>query len=206
MNLAKVFAASAEQHSAKTAIFWGDSEITYSHLWNQSRWMAAQLRDEFGVKAGDRVGIWLKNCPEFVPAIHGILLAGATVVPINNFLKADEVSHILNDGGINVLISEAALSEAFPKLLAARAGLKTFEVEKMEATPAANAPSESTRGQDDLAVIIYTSGTTGKPKGAMLSHGNLLSNVASCKVELEAVALDRFVVLLPMFQDRRAHV
>jgi long-chain acyl-CoA synthetase len=201
MNLAKAFAASVEQHAAKTAIFWGDSEITYEHLWKQSRWMAAQLRDQFGVKPGDRVGIWLKNCPEFVPAIYGILLAGATVVPINNFLKADEVSHILNDAGINVLISEQGLSEAFPKLLAARGGLKTFEVEKMEATPGANAPSESTRGREDLAVIIYTSGTTGKPKGAMLSHGNLLANVASCKVELEAVALDRFVVLLPMFHS-----
>ena len=201
MNLAKAFAASVEQHAAKTASFWGDSEITYGHLWKQSRWMAGQLRDQFDVKPGDRVGIWLKNCPEFVPAIYGILLAGATVAPINNFLKADEVSHILNDAGINVLISEQALSEAFPKLLAARAGLKTFEVEKMEATPAENAPSESTRGRDDLAVIIYTSGTTGKPKGAMLSHGNLLSNVDSCKVELEAVALDRFVVLLPMFHS-----
>jgi long-chain acyl-CoA synthetase len=201
MNLARVFAKSVEAHSAKTAIFWGDAEINYAELWARSRWMAEQLRDKFGVRPGDRVGLWLKNCPEFVPAVYGILLAGAVVVPINNFLKADEVSHILNDAGINALITEQALNEAFAKLQAARAGLKIFEVEGMQATPGANAPTDSDRGKEDLAVIIYTSGTTGKPKGAMLSHGNLLSNVESCRQVLEAVPFDRFVVLLPMFHS-----
>src|SRR5215213_5768947 len=166
-NLARAFAASVEQHTAKTAIFWGDAEIGYAELWARSRWMAAQLQEKFGVKPGDCVGVWLRNCPEYVPAIYGILLAGGVVVPINNFLKPDEVSHILNDAGINVLISELSLSEAFPKLQATRAGLKAFEVEQMQATPGANAPANSERKRDDLAVIIYTSGTTGKPKGAM---------------------------------------
>src|SRR6185503_9643120 len=55
--------------------------------------------------------------------------------------------------------------------------------------------------EKDLAIIIYTSGTTGHPKGAMLSHGNLLSNVESCREVLEAVDIDRFVVLLPMFHS-----
>src|SRR5207249_3638225 len=58
------------------------------------------------------------------------------------------------------------------------------------------APSES-----DLAVLIYTSGTTGRPKGTMLSHGNLLSNVESCRQVLAAVEADRFVILLPMFHS-----
>src|SRR3954468_15482284 len=97
MNLATAFAKSVEQHSAKIAIFWGDAEITYGQLWNQSRWMAEQLLDKFGVKPGDRVAVWLRNCPEYVPSIYGVLLAGAVVVPVNNFLKADEVSHILKD-------------------------------------------------------------------------------------------------------------
>jgi len=58
-----------------------------------------------------------------------------------------------------------------------------------------------TRIESDLAFIIYTSGTTGRPKGAMLSHGNLLCNVASCRKVLETVEFDRFVVLLPMFHS-----
>jgi long-chain acyl-CoA synthetase len=201
MNLVSVFAASVEKNSAKAAIFWGETEITFAQIWNQSRWLAQQLREQLGVKAGDRVGIWLRNCPEFVPAIYGILLNDAAVVPINNFLKADEVLHILNDAGIDVLISEASLAEAFPKLQAGRAGLKIFEAEKIQATPSANAPATSARAKDDLAVIIYTSGTTGRPKGAMLSHGNLMHNVESCRQVLEAVSFDRFVVLLPMFHS-----
>jgi long-chain acyl-CoA synthetase len=201
MNLARAFAASVEQHSAKTAIFWGDAEITYSQIWAQSRWIAQQLLEKFGVKPGDRVGLWLRNCPEFIPAIYGILLADAVVVPINNFLKADEVTHILNDAGIDTLITEQSLSEAFPKLQAARADLKIFEVEKLETTAVIDAPKDSARRKEDLAVIIYTSGTTGKPKGAMLSHGNLLANVESCRQVLEAVSFDRFVVLLPMFHS-----
>src|SRR3954468_25081026 len=200
-NLATVFAASVEQHSVKTAIFWGDTEITYGQLWAQSRWMAGQLRDNFGVKPGDRVGIWLRNCPEFVPAIYGILLAGAVVVPINNFFKADEVLHILNDAGIDALITEQSLNEAFPKLKSGRAGLQIFTIEEMQQTPGANAPATSARRINDLAVIIYTSGTTGKPKGAMLSHGNLLANVESCRQVLRAVPFDRLVVLLPMFHS-----
>lgn len=201
MNLVTVFAASVEQHSAKTAIFWGDAEISFGELWARSRWMAQQLRDNFGVQPGDRVGLWLRNCPEFVSAVYGVLLAGAVVVPINNFLKADEVSHILSDAGVNALISEQSLSEAFPKLQAARAGLKVFEIEQMQGAPDAKAPATSSRRKEDLAVIIYTSGTTGRPKGAMLSHGNLLSNVESCRQVLEAVSFDRFVGLLPMFHS-----
>lgn len=201
MNLVTVFAASVEKHSAKTAIFWGETEISYGQLWNQSRWMGEQLREQFGVKPGDRVGIWLRNCPEYVPSIYGVLLCDATVVPINNFLKADEVLHILNDAEIDVLISEASLSEAFPKLRAIRPGLKIFEAEKLQATAGASAPTTSVRKKDELAVIIYTSGTTGRPKGAMLSHGNLMHNVESCRQVLEAVPFDRFVVLLPMFHS-----
>lgn len=201
INLARAFAGSVQQRAEKTAVFWEDAEISYGELWARSRWMGAHLRDVLGVKPGDRVGVWLRNCPEYVPAIYGILLAGAVVVPINNFLKADEVSHILNDAGITTLISEQSLADAFPKLEAARAGLKIFEVEKMQATLGSDAPKDSERQRDDLAVIIYTSGTTGKPKGAMLSHGNLLSNVESCRQVLEAVSFDRFVVLLPMFHS-----
>src|ERR1035441_3786068 len=57
------------------------------------------------------------------------------------------------------------------------------------------------RTESDLAVIIYTSGTTGRPKGAMLSHGNLLHNVESCRIVLQTVAGDRFAVLLPLFHS-----
>ncbi len=92
MNLATAFALSAEKHATKVAIFWGESETSYAALLAQSKKVAAGLQNQFGVKPGDRVALWVKNCPEFVPAVFGVLSAGGVVVPINNFLKPAEVS------------------------------------------------------------------------------------------------------------------
>src|SRR5262249_36407026 len=155
----------------------------------------------FGVKPGDRVGIWLKNCPEFMAAVYGILHAGAAVVPINNFLKPAEVVFLLNDAGIDVVISDAELGAHFVALSAARPQLKLFKVEDFAGLPASGheVSNGSARGEKDLAVIIYTSGTTGKPKGAMLSHGNILHNVNSCRIVLATVEEDSMAVILPLF-------
>ena len=68
------------------------------------------------MKPGDRVGLWLKNCPEFVPALFGILAAGGVVVPINNFLKPAEVTYILEDAGVNVLITDVTMVAFVPEL------------------------------------------------------------------------------------------
>ena len=200
MNLATAFAESAQKNSAKTALFWGDTEYSYASLLDQTRALASHLQRVLEVKPGDRVGLWLKNCPEFVPALFGALQAGAVVVPINNFLKPAEIEYILADGGIDVLISEATLAEHLPKLSAARPALKFWPVENFSQLNSSNLPPVE-RVVSDLAVIIYTSGTTGRPKGAMLSHGNLLANVNSCRIVLSAVQDDRFVVLLPMFHS-----
>ncbi|HWX21453.1 MAG TPA: long-chain-fatty-acid--CoA ligase [Candidatus Binatia bacterium] len=215
MNLAKAFAESVRKQPEKTALFWGEREYSYAELWEQTRFVSSRLGGQFGVKAGDRVGLWLKNCPEFVPALFGILQAGAVVVPINNFLKADEVNYILNDAGIDVLITDAELGSHFRALAAARPQLAIFKVEEID-TRVKSDEGRVTRGGDrtegsgslaheagnsSLAVLIYTSGTTGRPKGAMLSHGNLLHNVESCRIVLQTVKTDRFAVLLPMFHS-----
>jgi long-chain acyl-CoA synthetase len=203
MNLARAFSVSARKNLDKVALFWGDAELTYGDLWGKSQAVAQRLLLEFGVKPGDRVGIWLKNCPEFVPAVFGILQAGAVVVPINNFLKANEVLYILNDAGIDVIFSEDGMGEEFGKLQAERPGLKMFRAEEIAAAIADHPTSspDSPASASDLAVIIYTSGTTGRPKGAMLTHANLLANLHSCQRMLEAVGDDRFVILLPMFHS-----
>jgi long-chain acyl-CoA synthetase len=202
MNLPRAMAKSAQRDPDKTAIFWGGSQVSYGDLWSQSLWVAGQLRSEFGVRTGDRVGLWLKNCPEFVPALFGIMQAGAVVVPINNFLKPPEVGFILADAGIDVIILDEGMQEGFESLQAARSGLKALRVENFARLAAPAKAGEECRSlESDLAVIIYTSGTTGHPKGAMLSHGNLLANVESCRRALEAAGEDRIVVLLPMFHS-----
>jgi len=204
MNITTAFADVAASAGAKTALFWGDREITYGELREQSRAVALRLRDGFGVRPGDRVGVWLKNCPEFVAVLFGVLEAGAVFVPINNFLKPAEVGFILGDAGVDVLVTEAELAPHFPALAELRPGLRLLRVEDPAepAGPGSDADLPGTaRLEGDLAVLIYTSGTTGRPKGAMLSHGNLLHNVESCRLILQIVPFDRFVVMLPMFHS-----
>jgi len=203
MNLATAFALSAEKNAAKTALFWGQAVYTYENLRNQAGQVAARLQKDFAVAPGDRVGLWLKNCPEFIASIFGVLQAGGVVVPINNFLKPEEVSHILADAGAKVLISETATASEQTELSAKLAGLKIFRVDDLAGATvnSISGPAPAERRESDLAFLIYTSGTTGQPKGTMLSHGNLLCNTESCRQVLETVALDRFVVLLPMFHS-----
>ena len=124
------------------------------------------------------------------------------VVPINNFLKPDEVGYILEDAGIEILITDSELGAHFPTLSATRPTLRMLNIEEAVAqSPSYIFHPPSSRSESDLAVIIYTSGTTGRPKGAMLSHGNLLHNVASCRIVLDTIEADRYVVLLPMFHS-----
>jgi long-chain acyl-CoA synthetase len=206
MNLAAAFADSASKRSQKIAVFWGDQQFSYAQLWDQTLRASHLLQSQLGVQPGDRVALWLKNCPGFYPALFGVFQAGAVAVPINNFLKADEVTYILNDAGINVVITDEELSSHFHALLTACPQLKSLRVEEFRSTThpthAAHPPPQPAPMQEsDLAVIIYTSGTTGRPKGAMLSHGNLLHNVESCRIVLQTVAADRFAVLLPLFHS-----
>jgi long-chain acyl-CoA synthetase len=202
MNLASAFAASANRHLKKIALYWGEREYSYRELLEQTLAVSGQLRSQLGVQAGDRIGLWLKNCPEFVPSFFGILETGAAVVPINNFLKPAEVNFILQDAGIDVLISDKELGAHFPALASARPSLKLWHVEELNRlNQENNEKREHHLPTGNLAVIIYTSGTTGRPKGAMLSHDNLLHNVESCRIVLQTVEADRFAVLLPMFHS-----
>ena len=202
MDLATAFADCAKKHAPKIAIFWGETEIPYAELFAQSQKVAAHLQTKFGVKPCDRVALWVKNCPEFVPAVFGILSAGGVVVPINNFLKPAEVSYILNDSGANVLITGAELAAQFETLKAARPSLEILRVEDFPAlNPSCILHSPSSCSEKDLAALLYTSGTTGHPKGAMLTHGNFLHNIASCVAALKVREDDRVVVVLPQFHS-----
>ncbi len=203
MNLATAFADCAKKHATKIAIFWGETEISYAALLAQSQTVAAHLQTRFGVKPGDRVALWVKNCPEFVPAVFGVLSAGAVVVPINNFLKPAEVAYILNDSGANVLITGAELAAHFETLKAARPSLEMLSIEQftMSAPTDSRFTIHDSRAESDLAALLYTSGTTGHPKGAMLTHGNFLHNVASCMAALDVREDERVVVALPQFHS-----
>ncbi len=199
-NLAQAFSASATRNVDKPAIVWGDSTLAYGHLESQAAWLADELIAR-GVQPGDRIGLWLKNCPEFVTSLFGSLAAGAVVVPMNNFLKPIEIRYAIADAGIRVIISEQGLDAGLAELVAAQPEVSVLRIEDFPTAPGSRPLQPVSRRRNDLAMLIYTSGTTGKPKGAMLTHGNLLHNVESCRQMLELRAHDRLVVLLPMFHS-----
>ncbi|MCX6881769.1 MAG: AMP-binding protein, partial [Verrucomicrobia bacterium] len=65
-NLSTAWLRSAQENSSKTAVFWGDDELSYARLLGQSCWVATHLKNQLGIKRGDRVALWLKNCPQFI--------------------------------------------------------------------------------------------------------------------------------------------
>lgn len=201
MNLFKSFAKASDRRPEKTAICWGDEELSYGWLRDRAARLSARLTDEYGVQPGDRVAIWLKNCPEFPAAVFGVWQAGGVVVMINNFLKPDEVDFILSDSGARVVVTDRDLAEKEADLGGRGKGWAFPHVEEFDHWPAGDADRQSERVGEDLAALLYTSGTTGHPKGAMLTHANFLHNVASCVECLEIVEEDRMVVVLPQFHS-----
>jgi len=195
----------AAANARKTAILWGRETVTYAELRKRIHRYAANLQtgpeQTFGagwnIRPGDRVGILLENSPEFIYVLYAALKSGAVVVPINNFLKAPEIQHIVDDCGLSCLVTSSDFQETVAKLHGVRAAL----IDDLENRPPTSEPAWPTVNRSDTALIIYTSGTTGKPKGAILSHGNIASNVHSCIQALEETDDDRLTLLLPMFHS-----
>jgi long-chain acyl-CoA synthetase len=201
MNLYSACARSVEKNGDKTAIFWGDKRISYREIGRSAANLGTKLTQVHGIQPGDRVAIWQKNSPEFVTTVYGILAAGGVVVPINNFLKPDEVAYIARDCGARLLISEESMAEGLLRLSEIAPELELIKFDEIELSESPAPQAGLDRQANDLAVIIYTSGTTGRPKGAMLAHRNLMHNVESCRKVLQAVSFDRVAVLLPMFHS-----
>lgn len=209
MNLAQKFLEAASGHREKTAVFFGDQRLTYGDLVDESLRLAHRLQSPQPLHPGERLGLCLRNRPEFIAALLGALHTGAVVVPINSFLKEDEINYLLADAGITRVITETELEPLFTTWVATQGAQRLISVDapSPSATPAprgtvgAPPPNPHPRTEEDLALLIYTSGTTGRPKGAMLSHGNLLHNIESCRQILEVVELDRFILMLPMFHS-----
>ncbi len=191
------FEASAAAHPERTAVFWGSDKISYAKLRSRIHTVAAQLQTVCGVRPTDRVGILLKNSPEFIYAAYAALASGATIVPINTFLKAPEIQHIADDCLLKCLISAGDFDEQLGKLQ----HVHVVPVSDLSASSDGGKPAFATVRSTDVAIIIYTSGTTGKSTGAVLTHGNIAANVNSCIEALEQTEDDRVTLLLPMFHS-----
>ena len=199
-NLFSAFASTAATNTASTGLYSADREFTYPEILAESI-RTAQLLQAAGLKPGERAALWLRNSPEFVFNLFGIFAADGVAVPINSFLRPVEVAHVIRDSGAKILVAEPDQKAEIIASGQLPEGVRVLSIDDLPYLQPTGAIPKPLRQNQDLAVLIYTSGTTGKPKGAMLTHANLLHNVASCRVMLEVNAPDRFVVLLPMFHS-----
>jgi long-chain acyl-CoA synthetase len=204
LNLASIVSDSAARAPESPAVRLGEVELTYAELDDSSARLATLLREK-GLRPGDRVGVMLPNVLEFPISYYGVLRAGCVVVPMNVLLKRREIAFYLEDSGSKLLLAwHGFAAEAGDG--AADAGVEAIEVEP-EGFAAMLAEREPTPGladtdAGDTAVILYTSGTTGKPKGAELTHSNLLRNAdVSSRTTSEIAAGDVVFGGLPLFHS-----
>jgi long-chain acyl-CoA synthetase len=211
-NIAYLLRESAKAHPDKPALLFDGGSLTFREVDALSDRMAVTLRTR-GFEPGDRIGMQLPNIPQFVIAYFGILKAGCVVVPMNVLLKAPEVSFQLGDAQAAALISWAGTADEAAKAVGA-AGVRHLFMVNTPGTPEAEVgePFESLLAADpntppileqcdpgEPAVLVYTSGTTGTPKGAELTHFQLLMN-ADTPGRLFGVRDDDVVlVVLPLF-------
>jgi long-chain acyl-CoA synthetase len=209
-NLAVLLEQGAVNFPGHPGIIFEGKKITYGELEKKAGQIGQALKT-MGVAKGDRVAIHLPNIPEFIMAYFGILKAGATVVPINVMLKKDEIRYVLSNSGARNLFT---LKDFLPEVISAVKEIPGFQ--KMillggagdgEGVPFARMVDPSNPAlnagevipEEDLAVIFYTSGTTGKPKGAMLTHGNMYSNALATAETYKYCHDDIILSAMPMF-------
>jgi long-chain acyl-CoA synthetase len=184
-NLARLITDSAAAGPERPAIRLDDAVVPYAGLDHATRRVAGLLAAR-GIRAGDRVGVMLPNVPYFPIALYGIVRLGAVAVPMNPLLKEREVGFQLGDSGAKLIFAWHGFAEAAERGAQA-AGTECMLVEpgKVEQVIVEAEPFDDVaeRADDDTAVIVYTSGTTGTPKGAELTHHNLL-DAARVSVDL----------------------
>ena len=203
-NIAKLLTETASKRGDRPALKLDDSILTYAML-NEGATRVAGLLKERGLQPGDRVGIMLPNVPYFGIVYYGVLRAGGVVVPMNVLLKGREIGFYLSDSGARLMFAWHAFAESAQE----GAGISGTEVIVVEPgefeallAGAPRQPGDIEREDSDTAVILYTSGTTGTPKGAELTHFNMLENCRAGGTELMHISeQDVIFGALPLFHS-----
>jgi len=194
MNIASLLARAGRSDAERPAIAVGTTTIaSYGVLARRAAGLAAGLGRTFALAPGDRVGLVMRNCVAYIEALFACWWGGFTAVPVNAKLHPQEIAYILGHAGARVCLASddlaqpvAALQGGLPDLAAVLCVDEAYwhRLAAVDAAPLARTVP------DDLAWLFYTSGTTGRPKGAMLSHRNLLAMTTSYFVDVDAIAAD----------------
>jgi len=206
----------------KPATAFLGATLTYRDIKVRSEWFASSI-GKLGIGKGDRVGIMLPNCPQYMIAAFGVLRRGAIVVNLNPTYTARELLTIAKDSGVRVVLTLDALAPIV-SAIAGQAGIEHIIVTSVAEYSAESAappriggaltfadlatgsgPAPITRvpiAPDDVAVLQYTGGTTGTPKGAMLTHRSIFANVVQTETftyRTRTRGESRYLLVIPYF-------
>jgi long-chain acyl-CoA synthetase len=177
MNLSLTLRAIAQRMPDRPALSWEEGALSYAQLEAQVERIAGTLRDRHALRAGARVALAMENCPEFLPALYGIWRAGLTAVPLNSKLHPREMAWIMADSETKLCLASAKLAEGLSAPGVSSAPLPpilAIGASDYKALLTGGSPGAPPADPQAEAWLFYTSGTTGRPKGAVLTHRNLL--------------------------------
>ena len=210
-NFYQLLEKNARKYGKKPAIFEDNLKITHSELKHYVDSFARYLELSAGIQKGDHVAILMQNSKEFIIALLAITKLGAVAIPVNTFLKKNEIEYILDHSDSKLLITQEKfqkeLTDIFQNTKVQKiiwAGdYKNFDQKNLpfdEGLSMEDYEHIQPQGKlDDVAIMVYTSGTTGKPKGVMLTYKNIFSNLVNIEKLFKLTHKDRFIVYLPMF-------
>jgi acyl-CoA synthetase (AMP-forming)/AMP-acid ligase II len=205
MRLENILRAQVLRHPRKTAVVCGDRRLSYRELGEDILRVANGLREQ-GVRAGDRVVVFLPNGPEIIELFFAAVSLGALVIPVTTRLTANELGHICEDSRPAAIVFEGdgkaieGVLKANPDAIWITTGkgvVGAVEFDDLLRSSSAALPPLPLESDD--AIIMYTSGTTGKPKGAIITHANVV--IQHCfvnAVEWGISGDDRFLVTTPL--------
>ncbi|WP_066304756.1 class I adenylate-forming enzyme family protein [Bacillus sp. FJAT-29814] len=206
MNISEILLETARELPEHPAMIFRNESITYYEFAERVREKAVGLR-KHGITNRSHVALMMANKPDYAIVYFSLLAIGATVVPINPTFKEQEITYILNDSDAMAIIVDEFGVEEVKKARNNLSSVKHFISlpPTDQFTPWAEVygnPSHfalEPKDPIDNAQIIYTSGTTGKPKGALITHGNLEWMSKTSAYILELTKEDRVLVVLPLF-------
>lgn len=199
MNIAVWLQRAAAAEGGRPALYLGRDLVSdYAGFHARAASLAGWLQAQ-GISAGDRVGIFMKNCPDYLIALYGIWYAGAAAVPINAKLHGKEAEFILENSGTGIVFTSPGLTEAVEETAAAVRCVDITGADYAAALQAEPVAGPASRAPGDLAWLFYTSGTTGRPKGVIITHRMLMTMAIAYFADVDRVsAKDHALYAAPM--------
>lgn len=197
-NLNAMFAAALSRAPACDALVSGHTRLSYAQLEQQTARLASGIA-ALGVSQGDRVAMLISNRTEFLLTLLAALRLGAIAVPINIREGTPELEYILGHCGAKLLVHGPEVADRLPArtALPALAHVVALDTPAFEAMTAADPIQAAEVDEEDTAVILYTSGTTGRPKGAMLTHFNIVHSAMHFELCMGLGAAERSLLSVP---------